>query len=239
MSLLASRTVVSAACLLGVACGKKEGTDFPKLVSWEGTARIEVQSSGKPGTVTVAKRGDTYRFEAPQHTGAFGSYGGAEGPRCFLFDQKARTLTLVVDASRQALDYDVTVLDGMASKESAAPFELKESGRQGTVAGFPCDVLVGEGGGTSVEACVVKQQARSFALGAGFLPADAGWAKELLDGEHVPLSVLVKQGDAITWKAQLVALDRKPPEGAFEVPKDYDRANFIDALKRVRAQQGR
>lgn len=232
-----SRTVVLAACLLGVACDKKEGTSFPKLASWQGTAQIEVQSNGRPGTVTVAKRGDTYRFEAPQHAEAFGSYGGAEGPRRFLFDDKARTLTLVVDASKQALDYDVTVLDGMASKDSTGAFELKESGRKDTVAGFPCDVLVGEGGGTSVEACVVNQEAKAFALGAGFLPADAGWAKELLDGEHVPLSVIVKEGDAVTWKARLVSFDQKPPEGAFEVPKDYDRASFLDALKRVRAQQ--
>ena len=142
-----------------------------------------------------------------------------------------------MDASKQALDYDVGVLDGMSNKESDTAFELKESGRKDTVAGYSCDVLVGSAGSTSVEACVVKQEARAFVLGAGFLPPDAGWAKELLDGEHVPLSVIVKDGDAVTWKARLASIDQKVPDGSFDVPKDYERANFIDALKRVRAQQ--
>ena len=45
------------------------------------------------------------------------------------------------------------------------------------------------------------------------------------------------------WEEEGPSLDPdgqpRPPEGAFEVPKDYDRANFVDALQRVRTQQGR
>ena len=212
---------------------------FPTLDTWQGTAQIELVSGGHPGTVTLAKRGDVYRFEAPQHAEVFGSYGGEAGPRRFLFDAKAHTLTLVVDAAKQALDYDLTVLDGMAQNGAAAPFELTDSGRHDTVAGHACDVWTGGAASTKVEACMVKQSAKSLALGQAFLPPDAAWAKPLLDGEHVPLSVVVKDGDAITWSARFTSIDTTAPSGDFDVPAGYQRDNFIDALKRVRASQGR
>lgn len=233
---------IRAAFLLGLSlaasgCSKKPGNTLPSLDTWQGIADIAIETDGKAGTLTVAKRGDTYRFEAPQNPELFGSYGGAEGPRRFLLDGKAKTLTLVVDASKQAMEYDVTVLDGLANKDTAESFELAASGRQGTVAGFSCDVWVGSGNGTSVEACVVKQTASAFRLGVGFLPADSAWAKTLLDGDHVALSVVVKEGEAVRFKAQLTGFSQNVPEGEFDVPKDYDRQNFLKALQRIQAKQ--
>lgn len=241
MTSLVTRSLLLAALALSAlstgGCGKKSGITFPKLDTWQGTAQIALETSGQPSTLTVAKRGDTYRFEAPQNPDLFGTYGG-EGPRHYLFDGKAKTLILVVEASKQALEYDVTVLDGLANKDLAdGGIELKESGRQDTIAGFGCDIWVGASAATSVEACVVKQEASAFRLGEGFLPGDAGWAKSLLDGEHVALSVQVKDGDTIRFKARLTQFEQKIPEGEFDVPKDYERQNFLQALKRVQAKQ--
>ena len=229
--------LVTVATLAG-ACSKKEGKAFPNLDTWQGTARLDLESGGAVGPVMLAKRGDVVRFEAPQHPQVFGSYGGA-GARHFLFDAKARTLTLVIDEAKQALDYDLAALEGLAAKAAPAPFQLAETGRTDRIAGHACDVWTGAGEGTSVEACVVKQHSSALVLGAAFLPAGASWAKPLLDGEHVPLSVIVKEGDAITFRAQLTALDETIPSVAVEVPRDFQRDNFLDALKRVRAKQAR
>ena len=222
---------------VSVGCTKKEAATFPSLDTWQGTLTVDLLSGGKSGTVTVAKRGDVYRFEAPDHAEVFGTYGG-DGPREFLFDGKAKTLTLVVDGSKRALDYDLTVLGGVTNDASKSPFELAPSGRSDTVAGFPCDVWVGSADAESVEACVVTQAAHVLPLGIGFLPLGAGWAKPLLDGEHVPLSVVVQEGGTVTWKARLAKLDRAAPAGSFDVPPDYDRESFLDALRRLEAKQG-
>lgn len=223
--------------LLAVGCGNKSGTTLPKLDAWQGKAEIALETAGAKSTLSVAKRGDTYRFDAPDNPDLFGTYGG-EGPRHYLFDGNAKTLILVVDASKQALEYDVTVLDGLANKDlQDSGIELKDTGRKHTVAGFGCELWFGSSASTTVEACVVQQTATAFRLGEGFLPTEAGWARTLLDGEHVALSVHVKEGDTTRFKAEVTRFEQKIPEGEFDVPKDYDRQNFLQALKRVQQKQ--
>lgn len=229
------RALLLSALLVG--CSKKTETDFPSLDAWQGSARLEVETDGKPGTMLLAKRGSVVRFEAPDHPEVFGSYGGLEGPRHYLFDAEARTLTLVVDEPKQALDIDVSVLDRAATRPSGDA-ALKKSGRTDSVVGHTCEVWTYSDDTRDVEACIVQQKASALILGVGFLPQDAGWAWLLLDGEHVPLSVRVKEkGGAVLFAAKLTAFDQKPAEGPFEVPVDYQRDNLVRVLKRLQEQR--
>jgi hypothetical protein len=221
-----------------VACGKTKADAFPSLDAWQGTARLEVRVDGKTSFMTVAKQGDVFRFEAPENSELFGTYGGAAGPRRYLLDAKARTLTLVVDGTEQALDYDLTALEALAQQPPPEPtFELRDAGRQSTVAGHVCRVYVGSDAVQSVEACLVDQSAGALTLGLGFVPPDAGWARLLLDGRHVPLAVTVKRDDAVRFAATVTAFDERPPGGPFAVPATYQRHGFVEALRRMKSKQ--
>jgi hypothetical protein len=254
--------LVSTLCLVTSSCKKADpaaagaasaspGQAAPaaaagSLSGFEGDLTIAATSAKEkrpipPFNVTV--KGAKMRFELPE-----GMEGAPKlGRHSYaIVDAPAKKLYTVVDEQKMVMVMDLDKMGEQlkemkaktpgADTSSKTPPKITKTGHSDTVAGISCeDWDIVSAKGEKGRVCVSNESASFLSIPSLGLQSEDLWAKEVFDGQHLPLR-MVSYDAAGTEENRLevTKIERKPvDDSVFAVPAGYRTMDFSQLMAGV------
>jgi hypothetical protein len=203
---------------------------------FEGRVTLEISGgSGRPAQPAVALvKGTMTRFEM--------SAPGMPGMEMYMIlDQASGTVISVMPAQRMYITMDPRTGAGRSPEHTKVP-KVVRTGRKATVAGFTCEhVVLDDGGSDKMDVCGATGMGfpglggGPGLLGGGgttFPPGYAEVLKQFKDG-FFPLTVDRIRGDSRERLVTVKSIERKALDGGlFEPPAGFQRMEMPQALPR-------
>jgi hypothetical protein len=218
------------------AAAATPATPLAALGDFEGEIGLLVKSKSEskpiPPLTMLVKTG-RIRFDVPAGLEAAGRVGG-QG--YVVIDGPNKKMMTVLTEQKQVVEFDLARAaeqwKGMrptpgappSPQQAGTPPKITRTGRTETVAGKSCeDWDITGANGDRAQVCVANEGASWLELPTLTLPPDQAWAKELLDGHHLPLRFIgyAKDGSEDT-RVEVTRLEKKSiPDDTFAVPPGY------------------
>jgi hypothetical protein len=216
------------------------------LKNFEGEVGLQVKSATQTQPIppiTLQVKGSKLRFDVPE-----GVKGPGMGKKMHVvIDAPAKKLSAVIDDQKQVVTLDLDKLSeqfkgmmppGAAGEtkpaEPAVPPKVTKTGQMSVVAGYKCeDWDIVSPKGERAKICVASEGASWFQVPSIGLPADHAWAKELFDGQHLPLRFIgFDAAGTEETRLEVTRLDRKPiADDVFAIPPDYKIVELSELLR--------
>ncbi|HEX4338357.1 MAG TPA: DUF4412 domain-containing protein [Polyangiaceae bacterium] len=256
--------VVCSTMLLVVSCKKSDpaaagaasgeavqAATVPSLSDFEGDITIVSKSAKEkrpipPITLTV--KGNKMRFDLPE-----GMEGAPKmGERAYaIADTTTKKLDVVVDAQKMVMEMDLATMGDQIRKmtphssasatEAKTPPKVTKTGHNDTVAGMTCeDWDVTSDKGNRGRVCVASTSTSWLSIPNLGLPSEQTWAKELFDGQHLPLR-MISYDAAGTEESRLevTKLEKKPVlDSTFTIPAGYRTMDFTQMMAGIQGMLG-
>jgi hypothetical protein len=225
------------------------------LAGFEGEIDLAAQSSSpsRPTqNVNMLVHNDRIRLDSIPGTDAASAFGGNA---YLLFRVADKKLDIVAAPRKQVFELDLSNPDNLKSLAKAAPAakghpngvpepppKLTKTGKKETIAGYSCedwDVTSAKDHRKKQSFCIADLASSFFHLPLPELPAEYGFAGELLDGQHLPLRIITydERTGAESGRLEVSKFDPHPVDPAkFEVPAGYavvDLMQMLGAFGRV------
>jgi hypothetical protein len=198
---------------------------------------IEMKSTAKaPSLMHVVVKGSKARFDAPAE-----AMGGAMAGKAYqiiaIDEGKMRT---VVDAQKMVVEMDIAkfgeqmkaMTGGNAQPANTPPPKITKTGKMDTVVGRSCeDWEVVNLDKEKMSICVAKGGGWPQ-FPAALLPGGESWSKEVVDGDHFPLRIVLNAADGTEkMRMQITKMDKKAIDDAvFKIPEGYRVMNMADMM---------
>jgi hypothetical protein len=222
------------------------------LKNFEGEIGVLVKTTTQttpvpPMILTV--KGSKVRVDVPAGMNAPGL-----GEKTHLvLDAPAKQLYAIVDDQKQVVRLELDKLGEQfksmkppgaapeAEKAPAAPPKITKTGRTNVVAGYKCeewDIVSPKG--ERAQVCVASEGASFFEVPTVGLPPDQVWAKELFDGQHLPLRFIAYDAaGGEETRMEVTRLERKTiADTAFAIPADYAVVDLAQLIKNLTGALG-
>lgn len=251
-------TAAAAPAAQAAAEAARAGDDEQGGPGFEGEVDLRVSSvkDGKkePKEMRLQVKGRQLRFALPE---------GIEGPGPQLdskgyvvIDGRDKRVLAVSDEKRQVMVLPLDKIGEMSKlgagaaaegkpgaepKVTAKAPELKKTGKTDTVAGRSCEEwAIANEDKTRVLVCVANEQASWLELPTLGLPSQHGWARELMDGKHLPLrAIMFEASGKETMRVELVRLEAKALDDAlFAPPAGYKVLDMGEMMRGVASMVG-
>lgn len=242
--------------LLAASTASALSTDALTILHrFEGEIDAVVKEAKSPDPLSIALRvkNDRLRVNLPEKLARrAGPMGGA--PNYVIFDAPAKSLSLVSDAQKQVMVFDLDknaeALKGLGGAPSAstpagtpkAPAaKLTKTGRVESVAGISCEDWDVTTDHREASLCVAEQGVSWLRLPLTGIPTERLWMTELLDGKHFPLRFVgyAKDGSTEEARVEVTKLDKKTlPASDFETPPGYQVIDLAQMLQGLRGLPG-
>lgn len=239
-------TLAAASAPAAAASAAAPGATSGSFAGFEGKIGLAVKGklgAGQPKPLSldlnVQVKGDKLRADLPP--GALPLPDA--GPVYLIIEAEAKKVYAVMEAKKQALLVDVDKLApqleamaknltggaGAAGAGGAKPMPTgKKTDRRDKVAGHACEIWEVTHEGKRMELCVLADDKGWLKLPESALPPQLAWAKELVDGRHLPLRYVAYDSDGKeSGRVEVTSVERTaPPAAAFEVPKGFVIVSF-------------
>jgi hypothetical protein len=220
------------------------------LKNFEGEIGLQVKTSTQSKPVppfTLSVKNSKLRFDVPDEMGAPAMGGKAH----VVLSAPEKALFVVVDDQKQVIKLEFDKLSEQLkaikppgapgarpdeTKPPPAPPTVTKTGNKNVVAGYTCeDWNVVSPKGERAQICVASESASFFEVPTVGLPAEQAWAKELFDGQHLPLRLIAYDAaGAEETRIEVTRIARQTePDTLFDIPKDYkvmDLSEFMKAM---------
>jgi hypothetical protein len=213
------------------------------------------------GSITPPKPAQSIVAQVKAGKIRFGVPEGVESARAFgdkayvVVDTSQKKLFAVSEQKREVVTLDLDQIEkqmaqfkaGMPNnkQESKAPPKVEKTGREAAVAGYRCDEWdVTAADGDKSRVCVATIRTSFFSLPTMNLPAEHAWAKELFDGNHLPLRVITLEPNGTERsKLEVTKVEKKALDDAlFAMPPGYKVVDLGEMMrgmaKMMAAMQG-
>lgn len=221
----------------------------PSLSGFEGEIALQWTSAEaqKPAQAILAQvKGGKLRFGMPEGV----QQGAMLGDKAYVVVNVAdKKLFAVAEDKRQVMTIDLAAIGKQMEELSAGqpkpaapptPPKVDKTGRMDTVAGYRCEDwdVTSESGKSSV--CVAEQSASFLALPTMSLPAKDEWARELVDGHHVPVRMIsFDAAGKERTRLELIKVEAKPMDDAlFAAPEGYKVIDFVAMMRTMASALG-
>jgi hypothetical protein len=222
------------------------------LMGFEGEIDMTAKGSdpGKPSQpVNMLVKGDKLRLDVIPGTDAANTLGG----KAFLLVRPLdKKIDVVTETRKQVVELDLTNPEIMKSLQKAAPSgghpgkqepppKLTKTGTKETIAGYSCEdweVTTPKSDKKRASLCVANLPSTFFHIPLTGVPAEYGFALELVDGQHFPLRVIGydEHTSAESGRLEVTKLDPHPIEAAkFEIPAGYQTIDMLQMLQSLSA----
>jgi hypothetical protein len=222
------------------------------LKNFEGEIGVQVKTTTQTTPVppmVLSVKGSKVRVDLPDGMNAPGL-----GARTHLvLDTPAKALYAVIDDQKQVVKLELDKLGEQfksmkppgapaeADKTPAAPPRVTKTGRTNVIAGYKCeDWDVVSPKGERAQICVSAENASFFEMPAAGLPADQAWAREIFDGQHLPLRFIgYDAAGGEETRLEVTRLERKPiADTAFAIPEGYKVVDLSQLIKNLTGALG-
>ncbi len=215
------------------------------LADFEGDITIVAKSAKErrpvpPITLTV--KGNKMRSDLPEGMEA----APHMGERAYaIADTATKKLDVVVDEQKMAMEMDLATMSEQLKKmhpaekheaENKTPPTVTKTGHMDTVAGIQCeDWEFKNDKGERGRVCVSSQSTSWLSIPSLGLPTEHLWAKELFDGQHLPLRMIgYDAAGAEESRLEVTKLERKPVlDSTFAIPAGYRTMDFTQMMAGV------
>lgn len=212
------------------------------LSDFEGdiTVVAKSQKERKPiPPITVTVKGTKMRFDLPEGMEA----APHMGERAYaIADAVAKKLDIVVDEQKMAMEMDLATMGEQLKKlhppqkpenEAKTKPTVTKTGHTDTVAGMKCeDWDFTSEKGERGRVCVSSQNASWLSIPTLGLPPEHVWAKDLFDGQHLPLRFIgYDAAGAEDSRLEVTKVERKPVlDSTFAIPAGYRTMDFTQMM---------
>jgi hypothetical protein len=217
----------------------------PSLSDFEGDITIVSKSAKEKRPVppiTLTVKGNKLRFDLPE-----GMEGAPKmGERAYaIADTTTKKLDVVVDEQKMIMEMDLASMGDQLKKmkphnpaepETKTPPKVTKTGHTDTVAGMSCeDWDVTSERGERGRVCVASTSASWLSLPSLGLPSEQMWAKELFDGQHLPLRMIGYDAAGTEEnRLEVTKLEKKPiADATFVLPAGYRTMDFTQMMAGV------
>jgi hypothetical protein len=214
-----------------VAPGARPSTPLPStgtLANFEGELGLSVRTPSVKDaqTMTLFVKGQRLRFDIPAGLDHDPQLG--RSPHITL-DLGLKRMTAVVDERKTAITFSLDAMEQMqktmaAQRPQAAtePPKIEKTGRKATIAGYPCeDWELSSKNGEKATVCMSNEAAPWAALPTSAMDANKAWAREIFDGQHLPLRIVTSSPQGET-RLEVTKIEKKPvADSVFEAPAGY------------------
>jgi hypothetical protein len=253
----ARSTVLFSAIVLVASCSKKSDPASAgaaqsaaplavaaptSLSDFEGDITLVAKSAKErrpvpPITLTV--KGNKMRFDLPEGMEAaprMGEHAYA------IVDTGAKKLDVVVDEQKMVMEMDLATMGEQLKKlrppekgpaDNNTKSTVTKTGHTDTVAGIQCeDWDFTNEKGERGRVCVSSQNAPWLSIPSLGLPSEHLWAKDLLDGQHLPLRMIgYDAAGAEDSRLEVTKVERKAVlDSSFAIPAGYRTMDFTQMM---------
>lgn len=214
----------------------------PSLAGFEGEIALRWTSAESPNpaqSIVAQVKGGNLRFGMPRGV----QQGAMLGDKGYVVvDVANKKLFAVAEEKRQVMTIDLGAIGKQMEEFNLGqpkpavppvPPKVEKTGRMDTVAGYRCEDwnVTSEDGKSSL--CVAEQGVAFLALPTMSLPAKDEWARELVDGHHVPLRVVsFDAAGKERTRLELSRVEAKPMADAlFAAPAGYKVIDFVAMMR--------
>src|SRR5580658_1745175 len=219
------------------------------LAAFEGEIDLVAKSwdPARPSeNVNMLVHNDRIRLDSIPGTDAASAFGGNA---YLLFRVADKKLDIVAAPRKQVFELDLSNPDNLKSLAKAAPAakghpnatpepppKLTKTGKKETIAGYSCEdweVTSGKDHRKKQSFCIADLASSFFHLPLPELPAEYGFAQELLDGQHFPLRVITYDDHtgAESGRLEVTKFDPHPLDPKkFEIPTGYAVVDLMQML---------
>lgn len=258
-------TLLFATTLLAASCGKKAdtGSAGPAASAPSPTAAAPTSLSDFEGDITVVSKsakerrpvppitltvkGTKLRFDLPEGMEA----APHMGERAYaIADATTKKFDIVVDEKKMVMEMDLANMGEQLKKlhpqqntepDTKGKPTLTKSGHTETVAGIQCeDWQFTSAKGDHGSACVASQSAPWLPTSTLGLFSDEPWAKDLFDGQHLPLRVIgYDAAGTEDTRIEVTKIERKSVlDSTFAVPPEYRTMDFTRMMAGMEGLMG-
>ena len=192
--------------------------------------------------ITLTVKGTKMRFDLPQ-----GMEGAPRmGQRGYgIVDTTTKKVDMVNDEQKMVVEMDLASMgeqlkkmrpEAHAEREDKTPPKVTKTGHTDTVAGISCeDWEFTNQKGEKGRVCVSNQNASWLSVPSLGLPSEHLWAKELFDGQHLPLRMIgFDASGAEESRLEVTKIERKPVlDSTFAIPAGYRTMDFTQVMAGV------
>lgn len=223
------------------------------LKNFEGEIGVQVKTTTQTTPVppmVLSVKGSKVRVDVPEGVNAPG-FGGKTR---LVLDAPAKELYAVIDDQKQVVKLELDKVGEQfksfkppgapaaeAEKPPAAPPKITKTGRMTAVAGYKCeDWDVVSAKGERAQICVASEGTSFFEVPSAGLPEGQAWAKELFDGQHLPLRFIAYDAaGGEETRIEVTRIERKPVlDTAFAIPADYKVVDLSQLIKSLTGALG-
>jgi hypothetical protein len=222
------------------------------LKNFEGEIGVQVKTTTQTTQVppmVLSVKGSKVRVDVPEGMNAPGLGAKAH----LVLDAPAKELYAIIDDQKQVVKIELDKLGEQfkamkppgaaaeANKPTGAPPKVTKTGRTSVVAGYKCedwDMVSPKGERTQV--CVSAEGTSFFQMPPAGLPAEQAWAKDLFDGQHLPLRFIgYDAAGGEETRLEVTRLDKKPiADTTFAIPADYKVVDLSELIKNLAGALG-
>ena len=249
-------TVLLSTIVLVASCSKKSDSTTPGAVAsaapataaptslsdFEGDITIATKSIKErrpvpPITLTV--KGNQMRFDLPEGMEA----APRVGQRAYaIVDTGAKKFDVVMDEQKMVMQMDLARMGDQLKKmrgaqkpesENKEPPKVTKTGHTDTVAGIQCeDWEFTSEKGEHGRVCVASQSTSWLSMPSLGLSSEDSWAKDLFDGQHLPLRMIgYDAAGAEQDRLEVTKVERKPVvDSTFAIPAGYRVMDFAQMM---------
>ena len=167
---------------------------------------------------------------------------GAEKKLLAVSDEKRQVVIIPLDkVSEQMTQLGKAAAPEGEVKPGTKPAELKKTGKTDTVAGRSCEEWeITSGDKTKLLMCVSNEHASWLQLPTLGLPSEHSWARQLMDGQHLPLrAISLEPSGKEKGRIELLRLEAKTLDDAlFAVPADYKVIDLGEMMRGMATMLG-
>lgn len=188
--------------------------------------------------MTLEIKGGKIRFDAPEGFSP-GRHTGSKAH--FVMDAPEKKVFTVVDEERMVVLLDIGTLGNQLKTwnpsrdtEPPSPPRVTKTGRMATVAGYQCeDWEIVSPRNERTTLCVANQGASWLDLPSLGLAPDQAWAKEIMDGRHLPLRFIGYAEDGTEdVRVEAVKIEKKSiPDAEFAIPPGYRTMDLAESMR--------
>jgi hypothetical protein len=189
--------------------------------------------------ITLTVKGSKMRFDVPE-----GMEGAPHiGERAYaIVDTAVKKLDMVADEQKMVMEMDLGSMSEQLKKlhpdqkpeaENRTQAAVTKTGHMDTVAGIQCeDWEFKNEKGERGRVCVSSQSAAWLSIPSLGVPSEHLWAKELFDGQHLPLRMISYDSTgAEEDRLEVTKVERKPVlDSTFAIPAGYRTMDFTQMM---------
>jgi hypothetical protein len=233
-----------SAAAIGSGAAAQAAAAAPSMSDFEGDITISSKSTKEkrqipPIVLTV--KGTKLRFDLPE-----GMEGAPKmGEHAYaIADTTTKKVDMVMDDQKMVMEMDLANMGDQLKKmkprgaepENKTPPKVTKTGHTDTVAGITCeDWDITSEKGERGRVCVAGTSTSWLSIPSLGLSPEQAWAKELFDGQHLPLRMIrYDAAGAEENRLEVTRLERKPVSDAtFAIPAGYRTMDFTQMMAGV------